>query len=116
MICPYIKSCFSYTFFSHFRLTRFVLSWFLFRGIGRNGTYSESLFLFCVNGIPSCVFFGGMVQNGILNVCFYCCSLERNSESFLLRGITGILSEITICSVYSVFRGINFFVGNFQPY
>ncbi len=33
---------------------------------------------------------------------------ERNSEGFLFRGTAGIPSEITICSVYSVFRGINF--------
>ncbi len=33
---------------------------------------------------------------------------ERNSESFLFRGTAGIPSEITICSVYSVFRGIIF--------
>jgi hypothetical protein len=31
---------------------------------------------------------------------------ERNSESFLFRGTARIPSEITICSVYSVFRGI----------
>jgi len=29
-------------------------------------------------------------------------------RDFLFRGTTGIPSEITICSVYSVFRGINF--------
>ncbi len=33
---------------------------------------------------------------------------ERNSESFLFRGTTGIPSEMIICSVYSVFRGIIF--------
>jgi hypothetical protein len=31
---------------------------------------------------------------------------ERNSESFLFRGTAGIPSELTICSVNSVFRGI----------
>jgi hypothetical protein len=63
-----------------------------------------------------------MVRNRIPRVCFYFCSTERNSElfflpqkssernseGFLFRGIAGILSEITICSVYSVFRGIIF--------
>jgi hypothetical protein len=33
---------------------------------------------------------------------------ERNSESFLFRGTAGIPSELTICSGYSVFRGIIF--------
>ncbi len=33
---------------------------------------------------------------------------ERNSESFMFRGTAGIPSELTICSVYTVFRGIIF--------
>ncbi len=33
---------------------------------------------------------------------------EQNSESFLFRGTAGIPPEQTICSVYSVFRGIIF--------
>jgi hypothetical protein len=36
--------------------------------------------------------------------------LERNSESFLFRETAGIPSEIPICSGYSVFRGIIFFL------
>jgi hypothetical protein len=40
---------------------------------------------------------------------------ERNSENFPFRIKIGIPSEITICSIYSVFRGF-FFVGNSQPY
>ncbi len=32
-------------------------------------------------------------------------SSERNSESFMFRGTVGIPSELTISSVYSVFRG-----------
>ncbi len=74
------------------------------------------------NGIPSCVLFRRRVRNRIMGVYFYFCSSERNSEvvfssaegfgtefrDFLFRGITGIPSEITICSVYSVFRGIIF--------
>ncbi len=31
---------------------------------------------------------------------------ERNSESFLFRGTAEIPSELNICSIYSVFRGI----------
>jgi hypothetical protein len=30
---------------------------------------------------------------------------ERDSESFVFRGTAGIPPELTICSVYSVFRG-----------
>jgi hypothetical protein len=45
------------------------------------------------NGIPSCFLFRGRVGNGI--------------PRFSVRGTTGIPSEMTICSVYSVFRGIN---------
>jgi hypothetical protein len=33
---------------------------------------------------------------------------ETEFRDFLFRGTTGIPSEITICSVYSVFRGIIF--------
>ncbi len=72
----------------------------------------------------------GMVQNKITKVFFYFCSTvqnsehfshlwngtEWNSESFLFCGTAGIPPEQTNCSVYSVFRGINFFVGNCQPY
>ncbi len=36
------------------------------------------------NGIPSCFFFHGMVRNRITSVCFYFCSMERNSELFSL--------------------------------
>ncbi len=74
--------------------------------------------------------FRGMVQNGIPRVCFYYCSmiqfsehfpplrnsLERNSEGFLFHGMDRIPQEQTNCSVYSVFCGIIFFVGNCQPY
>ncbi len=73
--------------------------------------------------------FRGMVQNEIPRVLFYLCSMvqnsehssplrngsERNSESFMFRGTAGIPPEQTNCSVYSVFRGILFFVGNCQP-
>ncbi len=83
----------------------------------------------------SCILFRRMVRNGILRVCFYFCSTERNSELFslqqkgperdfeslllfmfhgrefrvvLFRRTARIPSEITICSVDSVFRGIIF--------
>ncbi len=88
---------------------------------------SESLLLFFVpwNGIPSCFLFRWRVWKGILRICFYFCSRERNSElfslprkgpernseNFLFHGTAGIPSDITICSVYSVysvFRGIIF--------
>jgi hypothetical protein len=59
-------------------------------------------------------------RNGVMRVCFYFYSTERNSElfslprkgsernseSFLFGGTAGIRSEITICSVYYFFRGI----------
>jgi hypothetical protein len=47
------------------------------------------------NGIPSCFLFRKRVQN-------------RIPRFFLFRGTAGIPSEITICSVYFVFRGIIF--------
>jgi hypothetical protein len=64
----------------------------------------------------------GTAQTAVEQTCFYFCSMqwnsehfylprnrsERNSESFLFRGTAGIPSELTICSVYSVFRGIIF--------
>ncbi len=68
------------------------------------------------------LYFSAYKYIGIPIVCFFFCStelnselfsllrkgLERNSESFLFRGTAGIPLEITICSVYSVFRGIIF--------
>ncbi len=62
------------------------------------------------------------VGNGIPRVCFYLWFTERNSEFFSLprkgselnseifmfSGTAGIPTEITICSVYSVFRGFIF--------
>ncbi len=74
------------------------------------------------NEIPSCFLFHWRVWKGISKIWFYFCSTERNSElfslllkgsernseNFLFRGTAGIPSEISICSVYSVFRGIIF--------
>ncbi len=95
---------------------------FLFRGMVRNGIPKICIYLVPRYGIPSCVLFRRRVRNRIMGVYFYFCSSERNSEvvfssaegfgtefrDFLFPGITGIPSEITICSVYSVFRGIIF--------
>ncbi len=53
-------------------LPRFVLSCFLFCGMVRNG-------------IPSCFLFRWKVRKGIPRVCFYFCSVERNSQLFLFR-------------------------------
>jgi hypothetical protein len=36
------------------------------------------------NGIPSCFLFRGITGNRIPSVCFYFCSMERNSELFSL--------------------------------
>ncbi len=64
IISPYLKSRLFWHYFWNFGLPRFVLSRFLFRG---------------------------MVWNEIPTVCFYICSMERNSELFslLLKGSTG---------------------------
>jgi len=97
-------------------------SCFLFRR--RIGTeFWQFASFFSQNWIPSCFLFGRSgVRNGIMRVCFYFFSMERNSElfslprkgsernskSFLSRGTAGIPLEMTICSVYFVFRGLNF--------
>ncbi len=90
-------------------------------GFGRE--FWECAFIFVPrNGIWGCFLFRLSVQMGIPRVCFYFNSTERNSElfslpqkgsernseRFLFRGIAGIPSEITIYSIYSVFRGIIF--------
>ncbi len=99
-----------------------ILSYVLFRGMVRNG-------------IPRiCIYFGSTERNSEF-CCLPQKSSEQNYRSlllflfhgtefrvvfssaegfgtefrdFLFRGTTGIPSEITICSVYSVFRGIIF--------
>ncbi len=63
-------------------------------GFGREILESATI-LVPRNGIPSCFIFRGRVRNGI-------------PSCFLFRGTAGIPSEIIICSVYSVFRGIMF--------
>ncbi len=55
-----------------------------------------SLLLFLFHGTEFGVFFSSMEGFG------------TEFRDFLFRGTTGIPSEITICSVYSVFRGIIF--------
>ncbi len=80
--------------------------------------FVQSCFLCCgmvQNGIPSCFLFHWRVWKGIVRVCLYICSAERNSElfslprkgsernseNFLFPGTAGIPSEITTCSVNS---------------
>jgi hypothetical protein len=74
------------------------------------------------NGIPSCFLFRRRVRNRIMGVNLYFLvhgtvfrvvfssaeGFGTEFRDFLFRGTTGIPSEITICSVYSVFRGIIF--------
>jgi hypothetical protein len=57
---------------------------------------SESLLLFLSHGTEFRVFFSSAQGFG------------TEYRKFLFRGTAGIPSEITICSVYSVFRGIIF--------
>jgi hypothetical protein len=92
------------------------------RDMLRNGIPRVCLYFFPRIGIP-CIFLL------IPRVCFYFCSMvqnseqgsplwngsERNSESFPFRGTARIPPERTNYFVYSVFRGITFFVGNCQP-
>jgi hypothetical protein len=102
----------------------YILLWVVFSSAEWFGTeFREFASIFVPrNGIPSCFLFRWRVRKRILRLWFYFCSTERNSElfslprkcsernseSFLFRGTDGIPSEITICSVYSVFRGIIF--------
>ena len=117
---PYKNSQFEYC--QRLPLPRFVLSCFLFhrmvwngiprvcfhfcfternselfslplKGFGRD---SKSLLLFLVHGTEFRVIFSSAEGFG------------TEFRDFLFRGIAGIPSEITLCSVYSVFRGIIF--------
>jgi hypothetical protein len=149
MICLYIKSCLFWHYFWYIRLPRFVLSWYLFHGMVRNGTprvcfyfllhgkefrvvfssaewlvteFREFASIFVpLNGISSFALFRRRVRNRTMRVCFYFCStgqilscflsaegFEMEFRDFLFRGTTRIPSEITICSVYSIFRRIIF--------
>jgi hypothetical protein len=84
-----------------------------------NGIPRFASILFPRNRIPSCVLFCRRVRNRIISVCFYFWFeilsyfffAERfgtEFRDFVFRGTTGILSEITICSIYSIFRRIIF--------
>ncbi len=111
-----------YTIIEIFGCRVFVLSWFLFHGKVRNG-------------IPRiCIYFGSTERNSelcslpqnaseqnygsLLLFLFHGTEFRVISSSaegfgtefrdFLFRGTTGIPSEITISSVYSVFHGIIF--------
>jgi hypothetical protein len=104
--------------------------------VARNGIPSCVLFRGIVrNGIPRiCIYFGSMERNSELCSLPQKGSEQNNGSlllflfhgtefrvvfssaegfgtefrNFLFRGTTGIPSEITICSAYSVFRGIIF--------
>ncbi len=117
-------------------LPRFVLSCFLFCGMVRNGISSYFLFRWKVRtGIPRvCSYFCSAERNSELfshplkgsegNSERLLLFLFRGTEfrdvfssaegfgtefrEFLFRGTAGIPTEITICSVNSVFRGIIF--------
>ncbi len=97
-------------------------SWVLFRGMVRNGIPRVCIYFGCternpeVCSLPS----NGSEQNHVSLLLFLFHGTEfrvifssaegfgTEFRDFLFRGTTGIPSEITICSVYSVFRGIIF--------
>jgi hypothetical protein len=109
-------------YYWNFGLPSFVLSTFIFRGMVRNGIPTVCFYIFSTERNPSCFLFRWRIRKGILRIFFYFCfngkefrvvfsSAEvfgREFRGFLFRGTAGIPSEITICSVYSVFRGIIF--------
>ncbi len=57
-------------------------SFLLWNGSERNSEFASIFVL--RNGISSCFLFRWRVRKGILSVCFYFCSTERNSEFFSL--------------------------------
>jgi hypothetical protein len=84
-------------------LQRFVLSCYLLHK-------SENLLLFLFHGTEIRVAFSSSEGSGT-EFRVVISSAERlgtEFRDFLFRGTPGIPSEITICSVYSVFRGIIF--------
>ncbi len=122
MICLYFKSPLFWHYFWNFGLPRLVLSsFFSAEWFGTEFRDFASIFV-PRNGISSCFLFRWGVRKGIPRDCFY--FLFNGTEfrilfssaegfgtefrDFLFRGTAGIPSEITICSVYSVFRGIIF--------
>ncbi len=103
-------------------LPRFVPSCFLFRGMVRNGIPRVCFYFSSTERNSELFLFRWRVRKGIPRVCFL--FLVHGTEfrvvfssaegfgtkfrDFLFREIAGIPSEITLCSVYSVFRGIIF--------
>ena len=121
-ICLYFKSPLFWHYFWNFGLPCLVLSsFFSAEWFGTEFREFASIFV-PRNGIPSCFFFRWSVRKGIQRDIFY--FLLNGTEfrvlfssaegfgtefrDFLFRGPAGIPSEITLCSVYSVFRGIIF--------
>jgi hypothetical protein len=102
----------------------YILLWVVFSSAEWFGTDIRDLVSIFVprNGILRCFLFHWRVRKGIPRVYFYFGSTkrnselfslplkdsERNSESFLFRGTARIPSDITNCSVSSVFRRIIF--------
>ena len=122
MICLYFKSPLFWHYFWNFGLPCLVLSsFFSAEWFGTEFREFASIFV-PRNGIPSPFLFRWSVRKGIPRDCFY--FLFNGTEfrvlfssaegfgtefrDFLFRGTAGIPSEITLCSVYSVFRGIIF--------
>ncbi len=132
MIFLYIKSRLFCHYYWNIRLPRFALSWFLFRGMVRNGIPRIWQFAFILvprNGIPSCVLFRRRVRNRIMGVCFFFVSWNGIPSCFLFRG--RVRNGIPRCCVprnnrnsvgnnhsFRLFRlpRNNFLVGNCQPY
>ncbi len=127
---------FQFEYCRRLALQRFVLSCFLFCGMVRNGIRSCFLFRWKVRkGIPRVCFYycstelnselfslplKGSEGNSERLLLFLFCGTEFRDvfssaegfgtefRDFLFRGTAGIPSEITVCSVTSVFRGIIF--------
>jgi hypothetical protein len=103
MISPYIKSL----------LTLFLKFWAAsFFSLPRNGSErnSDSLLLYFFHGTEFRVIFSSAEVFGTeFRVVFSSAEgFGTEFRGFLFRGTAGIPSEITICSVCSVFRGIIF--------
>ncbi len=123
-------------YYWNFGLPSFVLSRFFFRGMVRNGILTVCFYIFSTERNSELFSLSLKDRKGILSVCFYFCihgkefrvvfssaevfgrefrvvfssaeGFGTEFRGFLFRGTAWIPSEITICSVYSVFRGIIF--------
>ncbi len=116
MIWPYLKSDLFWHYFE-------IFGYSAFEKVIQNET-----FLFQHTELRAC-FLCEILCNKIPRVWFYFSSTVQNSEhftlprncserifeSYLFRGTAGIPPEQTNCSVYSVFHGIIFFIGNEIP-